>query len=593
MMKTEKSEQNDGILRNSSLIGHKTKKMALTYIGSSICMAAVTAADSLIAGISIGSEALAAIAASAPFLAIAEILHCMLSFGIDKLMIRAVGKGKREEANRIFGAITFTALAVEAILYTLLLLFERPLLELLLKDQTHIEGIILYTRPLFAVQPLFEVLLCIERAFRVDGRTKLFAQRGIITNIVNIIFDILLVSKLGMDVSGLAWASVLGTAFGYTVTLSHFFSDKRTVSPDFSVIRCREELLSYVKENLRVGSSATLDEVMNTVTLATQTAVIGTIGGTEGLAIWAVFKALREIVLSISNGPSASVSAHTNLLYVQKDYDGVRFSIKKGLRIALVTSLAALLLVLAFAGGISDLYHIEPEFRTLCAQCLRIGSAVFPAVAFLTLLTAYLTAVNKIKLTNSLVLLQYGLTLVAAALCTTVVLQSFFAVYAIAMWVVALIAVVFLVRDRFWFLPEHNPEMITSYSIRLEPEQISAMSVDVAEKLSECPWPDDFRYDIDLVLEDSTNYIAHYNAGTEVHADILMKRQEDGVQIMIIDDGVAYNPLASLAEADWKTAGALEAAVILGLTDTADYDRALDLNHLALYVNPSERETKP
>ena len=82
------------------------------------------------------------------------------------------------------------------------------------------------------------------------------------------------------------------------------------------------------------------------------------------------------------------------------------------------------------------------------------------------------------------------------------------------------------------------------------------------------------------------NYIAHYNAGSEVCADILMKRQEDGIQIMVIDDGVAYNPLVSLAEADWKKVGALEAAIVLGLTDTANYDRALDLNHLSLHVNP-------
>ena len=74
-MKTQKNEQRDGVLRDSSLIGEKTRKMALTYIGSSVCMAAVTAADSLIAGISIGSEALAAIAAAenmAIFLRISE-----------------------------------------------------------------------------------------------------------------------------------------------------------------------------------------------------------------------------------------------------------------------------------------------------------------------------------------------------------------------------------------------------------------------------------------------------------------------------------------------------------------------------------------
>ena len=83
---------------------------------------------------------------------------------------------------------------------------------------------------------LFAIFHCIERAFRVDGRAQLFASRGIVTNIVNIGLSILFVTVLGFDIQGLAWASVIGTFLGYCVTLSHFFSKKRTVYPDFSVI---------------------------------------------------------------------------------------------------------------------------------------------------------------------------------------------------------------------------------------------------------------------------------------------------------------------------------------------------------------------
>ena len=54
---------------------------------------------------------------------------------------------------------------------------------------------------------------------------------------------------------------------------------------------------------------------------------------------------------------------------------------------------------------------------------------------------------------------------------------------------------------------------------------------------------------------------------------------------MVIDDGVAYNPLVSIAAADWDIPGALEAVVVLGLTANVNYDRVLDLNHLSLYVN--------
>ncbi len=87
------------------------------------------------------------------------------------------------------------------------------------------------------------------------------------------------------------------------------------------------------------------------------------------------------------------------------------------------------------------------------------------------------------------------------------------------------------------------------------------------------------------------NYISQQNPDTEVCADIRMKRYEDGVQITVIDDGVAYNPLSDLAEADPDRPGALEAMIILGLTANVNYDRVLDLNHLSLYLNlPADAE---
>ena len=584
-MKQKKNEQEDGILRNSSLIKGRTSKMAWTYIGSALCVAAVTAVDSLVAGISIGSDALAAIAAAAPLLAIEQILHCLLGFGIDKLMIRSIGKGNRKEADRIFGAVLIAVLAVYLVVYILLLIFERPLLELFMTDRALIDGVIHYTQPLFLTAPVFEAFLCIERAFRVDGRAKLFAQRSIITNIGNILFDILLVSRLGMDVSGLAWASVIGTTLGYIVTLSHFFSKKRTVSPDFSVIRSFGEMWSYIKEDIRLGGSATLDEVMDGLALAAQTAAVGAIGGAEGLAIWAVFKALRGIVLSLGNGASASVSVHAGLLNGQKDYDGVRFSVRNGIAIALGTSLLAFLLVHAFAESISALYRIEPELRKLCASCLRIGSFTFPALAFLAVISAYLPAVNRIGLTTLLVLLQKGLVIVSAAVGYFVLMRSFYAVYVIAVWLAALVMLILLARDRFWFVPKRNPEMIADYSIQLIADQISAMSTETDEVLESCAYPDDFCSRVALVLEDSMNYIAQQNPDTETGADIQIKRCEEGVQILIIDDGEAYNPLASLAEAAWDVPGALEAVVVSGLSVGVNYDRVLDLNHLSMSVN--------
>ena len=579
-----KKEQEDGVQRNSELIAGRTQKMALTYIGSTICAATITAVDSLVAGISIGENALAAIAAAAPLLAIEQILHCLLCFGVDKLMIQAIGNGKRKEADRIFGSILITILAAYLIVFIPLLLFERPLLEMFMTDQVLIDDMIRYTRPLFAAAPISEALLCIERAFRIDGRASLFSQRSIISNISNIVFDLLLVSVLGYELSGLAWSSVISTLLGYTVTLSHFFSKSRTVSPDFSVIRSRKEMRNYLREDIQIGSSATIDEVLDGIALGVQTVAIGYVGGSGGLAIWAVYKAILRIAQSLSNGASASSSVHAGLLYGQKDYDGVRYSIKKGLVIAQSMSLTAVVLIHIFADGLSALYGIDPEIRLLCSYCLRIGSLTFPAITFLTIMHAYLPSINRSNLTNLLVIIEKGLIIVSAAIGYITDLRSFFSIYLLAAWNATLMLIVLLAYDRFWLVPERNPEMIADYSIHLIPNQITAMSTVADETLENCNFPEVFCSRVALVLEDSMNYIARQNPDMEIIADIQLKRFEDGVQVLIIDDGEAYNPLVSLAEADWDTPGALEAVVVFGLTAAVNYDRVLDLNHLSLTV---------
>ena len=575
----------DGMRRNLSLIAGRTSKMALTYIGSAICVAAVTAVDSLVAGVSIGSNALAAIAAAAPFLAIEQILHCLLGFGIDKLMIREIGKGRRKEADRVFGAVLIAVIVVYLAVYIPLLLFERKLLGLFMTDQVLIDNMINYTRPLFITAPVFEVLLCIERAFRLDGKAKLFALRSILTNIANIVFDILLVSVLGYELSGLAWSSVISTAIGYLVTISHFFSKKRSVSPDFSVICSLKEMWNYIKADIRMGCSAVLDEVMDGVALGAQTAVVGVSGGSGGLAIWAVYRALLGIVLSLSNGASASSSVYAGLLYGQKDYTGVRFSIRRGVRIALTMSVIALSIVCIFAGGISKLYGIEPDVLPLCVRCLRIGSFTFPAIAGLTVVFAYLPSVGRNKLTNLLVLIQKGLVIVSAGIGYGMLLSNYYTFYVLAVWIAAVIVIILFVRDRFWFVPERSPEFITDYSIRLKADQISAMSADAADKLRGGNYPAAVSTRVALVLEDSMDYVAQQNPGMEIRSDIQMMRHDNGIHVLIIDDGKAYNPFSDLVEHDWDEPGALEAVVVLGLTATANYDRVLDLNQLSLTVD--------
>ena len=581
------SWQRNRIDRRGSLIAGRTAKMASPYIGATLCVALATVFDSLIAGNSIGSDALAAIAAAAPFIMITQIMHCIFGYGIDKLMIKSIGKGNRKEANRIFGAVIITVLVVLYIVFILVLLVERPILEIFIDDSNLIEMVVQYTTPILLTGPVFEMFLCMERAFRIDGRSKLFAARGIVTNILNILLDILLVSILKFDILGLAAATVISTLIGYTISLSHFFSKKRTVFVDISVILAPKEMFAYIKEDIRIGSSATLDEVLEDVLLSVQTGAISAIGGADGLAIWSVFKTVRDIAMSLSNGVSASVSVYSGLSFAQKDYNGVRYSVKFGTIEVLAISLVVDIIVFFLADYIAFAFNAPSSLIALCALCLRIGCIVYPAISFVNLIVDYLPAVNKIRLSNRIIIIQKLIAIATVIIGAFMALSGIIIGYAIATAIAAIITIVLIIRDKYWFVPKDDPRKILEYSISLTTDQIVNMKSDVERKLLDYSYSMDLSSKASLVMEETMGYILQYNLDKKTSSDIMMKQREDGVYIMIIDDGVAYNPLSSLVNADISEAGSFEAKIIMGLTSEVTYDRVLELNHLSFCVSPS------
>ena len=580
-----KQNRNNSIYRTSSLISARTRKMAFPYIGSTLCVAAVTAIDSLVAGVSIGSQALAALTAVSPFLSIEQILHCLLGYGIDKLMIRAIGNGKRQEANRIFGTVLTAVFFIYLLVIIPLLVFERPIMSFFIEDAGVVDLAIKYSVPVLGLSPMFEVLLCIERAFRVDGRAGLMSLRATITNIVNIVFDFLLVSVLGYGISGLAWASVISAAVGYVVPMTHFFSKKRTVSPDFSVIFKLKEFFSYVKQDVKLGSAATLDEVLEWMVVSVQTAAISTIGGAAGLAVWAVFKTVKGIVLSLSNGISASVSVHAGMLFGEKDYDGARFSARAGTHLALTIAVLTAAASFAFAGPIAALYRVEEASRALCVMCLRIGCFSFPPIAFMTIFGSYLPSVNKIGRASAFVVDQKILPVLACAVGFVFDLRGVVVGYSVSLCIGSLAFLyILLKRDGRWFLPEKRPEDICAFSIELSPALISEVSIETEKVLRSCDYPADICIKASHLSEEALSYIMRQNTDRTIRSDIKINRHAEGLSITFNDNGVPYNPLCDIDSDAAEQEDEIEKQIICGFASSVEYNRALDLNQLSLLI---------
>lgn len=587
MGRKEKKLVNNSILRNSKLMESRTAKMATPYIFSTLSVALVSAINSLIAGRNIGAVALAAVAATAPFFSIEQILDYFLAYGIDKLMIQEVGKGNRKAANRIFGSILVAVTAAYVLVFGLIILFERPILSLIGIDPTLHDAVVAYSLPLLITMPLVEICHCIERAFRVDGRARLFASRGIVTNIVNISLSILFVTVLGFDIEGLAWASVIGTFLGYGVTLSHFFSKKRTVSPDFTVLFSVKENFRYIKDSIRVGSSVTFDEVLYGLLVLIQTNVVSTIGGTTGLAVWGVFTTLENVIVSIYFGVSASVSLHSGLMIGQKNYAGARASLMKGFALLASFGFAATILLFFFPSQIASAFCTDPGIIPLCVSCLQIGSFFLPSEAMTIVLSGYLPAVNKSRVAFGMTILQKGGLIVATIIGYVVGFNGMLISLVVAGWIITIIQNMLVFVKGNLFVPEHNPEVFRSYSIQLSGQSISRVCDDIVAADELTRYGKDYSERVAMIVEESMKQLLEQTKGKKIMTDIDLGKQDDGVFIRFVDDGAAYNLLADMDSRDIKD-DLLEEAIKRGLLKNATYDRVIDLNLITVTVGYPE-----
>ena len=587
MGRKEKTTVDNSILRNSKLVESRTAKMAAPYIISSMSVALVSMIDSLVAGRNIGAVALAAVAATAPIFSIEQILDCFIGYGIDKLMIQEVGKGNRKTANRIFGSILVAVAVIYALVFSVIIFLERPILSLIGIDPALHDAVVAYSLPLLITMPLFEVFKCIERAFRVDGRARLFASRGIVTNIINISLSVLFVTILGFEIEGLAWASVIGTFIGYSVTLSHFFSKKRTVSPDFSVIFSVKENFGYIKESIRMGSSATLDEVLYGILVFIQTKVVSTIGGTAGLAVWGVFSTLYNAIYSIYYGISASVSLHSGLMIGQKNYARVRASLMKGFALLSSFGFAAAILLFIFPSQIASAFCTDPDIIPLCASCLRISSFFLPSVAMTVILSAYLPAVNKNNVALGMSILNKGGLMAAAIVGYFVGFEGLFVSLAVAGWLITIIQNLLVFVKGNLFVPEHNPEVFRSYSIHLSSQDIARVRDDIVAADELTRYGKEFSGRIAMLVEESLNKLLEQTNGKSVMTDIDLGNQDDGVFIRIVDDSAAYSLLADMDSRQIQY-DPLDEAIKAGLLKNAKYDRVIDLNFITVTVGYPE-----
>lgn len=314
---------------------------ALPILVSMIFQQLYNAVDTVIVGHFLSEESLAAIGACSSIFELIVGFGTGFGNGLGLVAARAFGGGNTERLKKAVAASLILTLAVTVILTVASVFGMRPLLSLLktpeqIMDESfsYIIVICIFCGVMFAYNLCSGMLRAIGNSF-----TPLIFL--IFSSLLNIVLDILFITKFNTGIKGAAYATVLAQLISVLLCLIYIVKKAKIIIPSVKEGHFKFEGSLYKDLTGQGLSMALMSSLVSSGTVILQSAINGL-----GTSIIAGHIATRKI-FGISNIPIFTLGMAT-ATFVSQNYGAENFErIKKGIFIScILTTIWAVILII-------------------------------------------------------------------------------------------------------------------------------------------------------------------------------------------------------------------------------------------------------
>ena len=526
--------------RKKTLMSEKYMSMLLGGTLTMMVVSALLMSDSVIAGAVIGSHAVAGITLVTPLYSLAAFFGSVFSLGVPIVYSTEMGKFNKKEADHAFGFGLLMALLVGVVLFVLVSLFgdaylrsSGPLAAVLEEAR----GYLFWMRFTILLLPM---QMLIAAAVYSDGDETLSPVANGVQGLGNIVASLLLSRHMG--VRGIGLASFLFNVVALAILLLHFL--KKSNSLRWNVFFSAEMLKKVVRYSIIDSSSylflAALTAVLN--------AFVSACFGADYLIVVSVIALCREMQM-VFDGIGEAITPLLSVYLGEGSLCGIaslyRLSRKTAISEGLLVTLALLLLAPLFPGilGIAG-----PEMAACVIGEIRLVALGSVFVSLLYLLTSYYLVIERIGLG----LMASALRDVVLSALLSVALGRMFGLTGMFLGLALAPAGAFVllwlyITRRYgreaWplFLSTLGSTPSFLYDLSTEPEQIIDLQKKVETLLTEKGYAHRTIGRVKLLIEEVYMLIREKNGGKAVLSECSVLLKEDGIQIIIKDDGVLFD----------------------------------------------------
>lgn len=353
-------------------------KIAWPALLESFLIGVIAFVDSLMVS-GCGEEAIAAVGLTGQPRLLFYVVLMSITTGVNAVVARRRGEGDREGANRTLMQ-TLPIVFILATLFFLISLFvAEPLLRFAgAKDDTIGMAIPYYNITMFGM--IFtSVSLCINAAHRGCGKTKISMTTNIAANVVNVIFNALLINGLfffpKLGVTGAAIATALGNIVSAVIAIASLYRKDSYLQMNFGqMLRHKFETLPSV---MKVFSGSALEQVFLRIGFFLFVKMVADLG-TKEYATHQICMNVMNLSFTVGDGLGiASASLVGQHLGMRREDKSLVYG-KVGQRVGLCYGVVLLTLFTIFGGNIVGWFSDDPSIISVGIQLMAMLAFICP-----------------------------------------------------------------------------------------------------------------------------------------------------------------------------------------------------------------------
>lgn len=330
--------------------------------------------DSIVVSHLVSPDALSVVRIWQPFATCMFIIIGIMSAGASFLSARGIGAQNYDKVNRVFNNHLYYVIFSTLLVIGLVLPFLDEVAGMLTTDERLLPMLKPYVHAdMFAI---FIAAVCgVPVSYIItNGSPRLITRRIIISQILNVIFDLLLCGVLDMGLAGASYASGLSNLLAFTSLIGYLRKNSKIFR-----LRRPEKICSIkqYRECFSIGLPMLISALLAPALVFTMNSLVVDKLGADGMYLFTVYFQVNGICMLVLSGSNTAISNIGGILLGEEDYDSFRMLTKRIFRLLILVMVAVSLLIFLFPDMLARVFGADDHLIEQCYIPFRLMSLAF------------------------------------------------------------------------------------------------------------------------------------------------------------------------------------------------------------------------